>query len=199
MKIIKTRYEKVGSCTLCENKDYQFVGGYGESGGVYFKDEENFERYPDAPCYVPEAVFQDEKYTTENEQVPAGCVVTDEYETYKTLLEKSCYNERICKAMFDALEWQCPETWLNELDNEDIAYFYDFVKVGSKVFWNKPPFKQIPLGFYEIVKIKEKSENWTWNTSIWLRAKDVDGEEITVEAYLCELSQTDIKFKIDKW
>lgn len=199
MKIIKTQYEKVGGCIQWEDKAYQFVGGYGESGAVYFKDGENFERHPNAPCYVSEAVFQDEKHITQNEQVSAVCIITNEYETYKTLLEKSCYNEQICRAMFDALEWQCPETWLNELDNEDIVYFYNFVKVGNKVFWNMPPFKQIPLGFYEIVKIKEKPEDWTWNTSVWLRAKDVDGEEITVEAYLRELSQTDIKLKVDKW
>jgi len=199
MKIIKTQYEKVGGCIQWEDKIYQFVGGYGESGAVYFKDEENFVKHPNEPCYVPEGVFQDEKNIIENKQVSAVCIVTDEYETYKTLLEKSHYNEQICRAMFDNLEWQHPDTWLNEWDEEDIAYFYDFVKVGNKVFWNEQPFKQIPLGFYEVVEIKDEPENWTWNTSVMLRVKDVNGEEIIIEALLCELSQTDIKLKIDKW
>lgn len=198
MKIIKTQYEKVGGCIQWEGEAYQFVGGYGDSGAVYFKDEENFIKHPDEPCYVPEAVFQDEKYITQNKQVAAVCIVTEEYETYRTLLEKSRYNEQLCRAMFDNLKWQCPETWLNELDNEDIVYFYDFVKVGNKVFWNEQPFKQIPLGFYEIVEIKDRPENWTWVTSVLLKTKDVSGEEIVVEAHLCELSQTDIKLKIDK-
>lgn len=198
MKIIKTQYEKVGGCIQWEGEAYQFVGGYGDSGAVYFKDEENFIKHPDEPCYVPEAVFQDEKYITQNKQVAAVCIVTEEYETYRTLLEKSRYNEQLCRAMFDNLKWQCPEIWLNELDNEDIVYFYDFVKVGNKVFWNEQPFKQIPLGFYEIVEIKDRPENWTWVTSVLLKTKDVSGEEIVVEAHLCELSQTDIKLKIDK-
>lgn len=187
MKIIKTQYEKVGSYTQLKDKDYQFVGGYGESGAIYFKDEENFIKHPNEPCYAPEAVFDNEE-----------SVVTEEYETYKTLLEKCFYNEKICQAMFYDIEWQHPDTWLNEWDEEDIAYFYDFVKVGNKVFWNEQPWRTIPLGFYEVIEIKDKPENWTWNTSVILKVRDCNGEMWNIEAHLCELSQTDIKLKLDK-
>lgn len=187
MKIIKTEYEQVGSYIQLDKNTYRITCGYGENGAVYFKDGKNFERYPDAPCYLQEAVFENES------------IVINEYETYKTLLEKCNYNEQLCKAMFDNLNWQSPETWLNELDEEDLAYFYDFVKVGNKVFWNEQPWRTIPLGFYEVKEIKDKPENWTWDTSVILKVKDCNGEQWDVEAHLNELSQTNIKLKLNKY
>lgn len=199
MKTTKKKYEQVGSYTQCDKGQYRFVGGCGEDGIAYFKSEEDFIKRPYSPCYVPNGVFNDERYITHNEQGDAEYIITNEYETYKTLLEKCRYNERLCQVMFHELNWQHPDTWLNEWGEENIAEFYDFVKVGNYVFWNWPAFAEIPVGFYEITEINSDPKDWTWNTTIWLKTKDIFGEEILIEALLNEISQTDIKFKLEQW
>lgn len=192
MKVIQS-YEKIGDyLRLGEDSKlgkYCFYGEYGENGSLIFKNEENFIKHWDEPCYVPTSEFSD-----------SGSVysITNKYETYKTLLEQCHYNERLCECIFEHLDWQSPTTWLSELDAEDYVAFYDFVQVGDKVFWHEQPWKRIPMGFYEVVEIKDKPEDWSLFTSVMLRVQDCNGEWWNVEAHLGELSKTDIKLKLNK-
>lgn len=192
MKVIQS-YEKVGKCQrLSENSvlgKYCFLGEYADDGSLIYKDEENFVKRWDEPCYVPTSEFGEESN---------GYTITDKYETHKTLLELCHYNEKLCKCMFGLLSWQSPTVWLDALDAEDYAEAYDFVQVGRKAFWNEPLSERVQMGFYEVVKIEDKSENWSWSTPVVLKVQDCSGEYWNVEAYLGELSETDVKLKLRK-
>lgn len=193
MKVIKL-YEKVGDVLkLSKNSmfgEYCFRGEPAVNGRLIFKDEESFTKRWDEPCYIPASVFEDggTQYT-----------MTDKYETHKTLLEKCNYNERMCQCMFERIDCWHPEEWLDDLDEDDYAYFYDFVKVGNDVFLNEPPFKSIPMQYGNVVAISTTPDNWTFDTSIDLKVRDVIGEVWTIEAYLHEVSETDIKLKMKRW
>lgn len=193
MKVIQL-YEKIGKCMKLEDGstlgDYCFSGEYGEDDSLLFKDEESFEKFWNKPCYVPSVEFSDNgsKY-----------VITDEYETHKTLLEKCNYNEKMCRCMFERLNWQSPETWLSELDEEDYSYFYDFVKAGNKVFLHEQPFARVPMQYGKVNRILHGPEGLTLDTKVYLDVQDILGETWTIETYLHELSETDIKLKIAKW
>ena len=50
-----------------------------------------------------------------------------------------CGNRELCDYFFfSKLMWAYPDTYMDEWDDEDIAYFYRFIKPGAKVWWNDP-------------------------------------------------------------
>lgn len=62
--------------------------------GYIFKDEEAFLTAPDAPCYVAE--------------------LSDEIYTHRDILRICNGQEEVAKLCFDEIDWQHPETWLDE-------------------------------------------------------------------------------------
>ena len=70
---------------------------YGQ--GYIFKDEEAFLTTPDAPCYVAE--------------------LSDEVYNHLDILRICNGQEEIAKLCFDEIDWQHPETWLDEAIRED--------------------------------------------------------------------------------
>lgn len=150
-----------------------------ESGGCCFKDEEAYLKDWNAPCYSEEANFDDSK-------------TTEKYWTHKQLLEEYGYNEKLCDAMFHALRWQCPDTWYHELDCEDFAYFYDWLKVGRKAFWWCSDWWE--PDFYEVVRIEDEQDEYNTETVVWLRRESPDepGSYEEIETTLYYLSETDI-------
>ena len=127
--------------------------------GTFFKDSEAYENDWDAPCYAEEACFDDSP-------------MTDRYWTHASLLLECGYNEKLCDVMFAELAWQCPDTWLNELDEEDYAQFWSWLKVGSQAFWWLNEWWD--YGFYEVIRIEDCLEDYNPDTVVWLRRADPD-------------------------
>lgn len=184
MKVI-TEYDKVGKYIGFNDGEYQFHGERNENGELFFKDEEAFVKDWNAPCYLPSYEFR----------ANVADMTTECFETHKFLLWYCHLNERMCQRMFEQLNGEQPAEWLARLRSEDYVELYSFVKVGSKVFFHEP-WGNIPMGFYEVNSIGSKNKKWSLSTSVFLKAKNCDGEECIVEAYLDELSETDIALKI---
>lgn len=130
-----------------KNKEYLKVGelkvvgeeilikpGYYDNGldfGHIFKDEEAYKKDWDAICYVPEYAFTDAN-------IDEGFAVYPDGLTHNQLLDMCSGNREWCDYLFSKLIWAYPDTYMNEWDVEDIAYFYRFIKPGAKVWWNDP-------------------------------------------------------------
>ena len=69
--------------------------------GFVFKDGENYYKHPDRPCYVPE--------------------LSDDIYTKNDFLEIAKDNEALADFLFDMVDWQSPETLLDELLQNDIV------------------------------------------------------------------------------
>lgn len=139
---------KIGSVHTA-NGQYIITPEYANIGdlyGTFFKDSEAYEKDWDAPCYAEEACFDDS-------------TTTDRYWTHTSLLLECGYNEKLCNAMFSELAWQCPDTWLNELDEEDYSYYWSWLKVGCKAFWWLDEWWD--ADFYEVVRIGDAPEDYT--------------------------------------
>jgi hypothetical protein len=162
-------YYKLGLCELTEN-GYVFTGEYSNNGYI-FKDEEAFEKNWDAPCYVPEGEIE--------------LVDRCEFYTHNDLL-KLCYNNhRLCNSVFNELDWQYPETLLEDIDmHSDFRWYFDFVKVGAKVKWNDVTGET--SGEYYVLKLPEKSDliNDMWGSDTVILIGDGSSE---IEVNLCEL------------
>lgn len=84
---------KVGSVEKRENGEWQIDREwYGQ--GYIFKDEEAFLTTPDAPCYASE--------------------LSEVVYTHLDILRICNGQEEIAKLCFDEIDWQHPETWLDE-------------------------------------------------------------------------------------
>lgn len=147
--------------------------------GTFFKDTEVYENDWGAPCYAEEACFDD-------------LAVTDCYWTHASLLSRCAYNERLCDAMFAELAWQCPDTWLDQLDEDDYAQFWSWLKVGCKAFIWLDEWRADSL--YEVTKIEDSPENYSQDTGVWLCKSDKGdfGEREEVRVRLWELAETDV-------
>lgn len=154
----------------------------GHSYGTYFKDMEAYEKDWGAPCYAPEINFD-------------YCEETDEYETHNSLLKSCGYNEELCDCMFNELQWQSPETWLSELNEESYSFFWGWLKVGVKAFlWQDTQWQS---DFYEVVKIGDKQECYNANTVVWISRKKENNHEVeNLSVTLWQLAKTDISRKI---
>lgn len=100
----------IGECIEAEGRSY-FLKGSTDNGLVY-KDYDAFENHPDKVCYVPEYADEvkiGEHYATVAD--PESCY------TKSMLLELCGGNERLCRCLFDSLDWTYPETLLDEWDN----------------------------------------------------------------------------------
>lgn len=185
-------YEQIGHCSEQKHLGagvYHFDAGCGKNGRLYFKDGEAFANSLDTPCYVPEVDFENRRSLT-----------TRGYRTYDTLLSICHYNERFCKAVFDRLEGQSVAECLSDMcDEGEAAKFWDFVKVGNKVFWGFPDrsFYNIEPDFYEVTEIKREAENFL-NWKVMLHVVDICGQHMNAEARMDELSETDVMLKIKK-
>lgn len=100
--------------------------------------------------------------------------------------------------MFSELAWQCPDTWLNELDEEDYSYYWSWLKVGCKAFWWLDEWWD--ADFYEVVRIGDAPEDYNPDTTVWLRKPDEEnpGKYEEIEARLWELAETDISRQLQK-
>jgi hypothetical protein len=105
--------------------EYELIGNI-ENGIVYagqsengmvFKSKETYLYYPDEICYVPEYGFS--KWSTfEWGEGCKGSVDDVKGYTHNDLLKLCDGNEKLCDVMFDLLDWQFPETWLEGEDDE---------------------------------------------------------------------------------
>lgn len=104
----------------------------GLSFGNIFKDAETYEKDWDAVCYVPEHAFDDMEPDNEGFYEVYGY-------SHNDLLRLCNGNREMCDWLFhDKLIWAYPETYMDEMDDEDLAYFYRFITPGAKVWWNDP-------------------------------------------------------------
>lgn len=176
--------EMIGSIRY-EHGTFYIKPDYGSCDGLnqgrFFKDELAYKNNWNAPCYVPERYFDDEDE------------VSDSFFTHRSLLEECGYNKELCDAMFSALSWQSPEVWLEELESEDYANFWSWLKVGCEAYWGLNEWWN--AGFYEVIRIEDDPENWNPDTIVWLRKEDDDnpGEYDEIEARLCDLAETDVQ------
>lgn len=178
---------KVGSARKVGGQ-YVIAPEYADLNGTYgtfFKDSEVYENDWGAPCYSEEACF-DESETT------------DCYWTHTSLLCECGYNEKLCDTIFSELAWQCPNTLLDELDEDDYAYFWSWLKVGCKAFWWLNEWWD--ADFYEVVRIEDTPEDYNPDTVVWLRKPDEEnpGEFEEIKARLWDLAETDISRQLQQ-
>lgn len=162
-------YYKFGMCKQTE-KGFVFSGEWSGQGWV-FKDEEAFEKNWDAPCYVPEGEIE--------------LVDRCEFYTHNDLL-KLCYNNhKLCDSVFSEIDWQYPETLLEEVDiYSDMQPYWDFIKVGVRVKWNDPSGET--SGIYEVLELPQEEDliNNMWGSDTII----LIGNGVTeAEVNLCEL------------
>ncbi len=152
----------------------------GLNQGLFFKDELAYKNNMNAPCYVPECYFDDEDE------------VTDSFYTHRSLLEICGYNEELCDACFAALSWQSPEIWLDELEPEDYAHFWNWLHEGGKAYlWSDMEWS---TGFYDVVQIDDEPDDWSPDTEVVIRRECpydcTKDEELTVR--LLELAKSNV-------
>lgn len=128
----------------------------GLNQGTFFKDELAYKNNMDVPCYVPECNFDDEEE------------VCDSFYTHRSLLEVCGYNEELCDAMFFALGWQTPEVWLEELESEDYAQFWNWLHEGGQAYLWVDCYEWSP-GFYDVIQIEDESNEWSADTEVIIR------------------------------
>lgn len=85
---------KVGICRIDEEGNIVELKREYYRQGWIFKDEDAFKNNPDAPCYVPE--------------------LSDTVYTRNSFLEMCNGQPEIAEQVFDAVDWQHPETYLDE-------------------------------------------------------------------------------------
>lgn len=161
-----------------EHGIFYIKAGYGSCDGLnegcFFKDELAYKNNMDAPCYVPECYFDDEEE------------VSDSFYTHRSILEICGYNEELCNAMFYALSWQSPEVWLDELESEDYAQFWNWLHEGKQAFLWADCYEWSP-GFYDVVQIEDEPDEWSADTEVVIRRECsfdcTKDEELTVRLW----------------
>ena len=173
-------YYKLGLCEVTEN-GYVFTGEYSNNGYI-FKDEEAFEKNWDAPCYVPEGEIE--------------LVDRCEFYTHNDLL-KLCYNNhKLCNSVFNELDWQYPETLLEDIDmHSDFRWYFDFVKVGTKVKWNDPSGEA--SGEYCVLNLPQEDDlinnMWCANTIVLIGDGYSESEVPLRELEAVEFNETELR------
>lgn len=125
-------YLKIGRCREVDG-EIQYKPEYHSDGisyGYIFKDEEAYEKDWGATCYISEYAF-------ENELEDGFFSETFGY-SHNDLLRLCNGNRELCDCLFNKMCWAYPETYLDEYDDEDLAYFYRFIIEGAKVWWEDP-------------------------------------------------------------
>lgn len=130
--IAEQEYIKLGERRVVDG-EIQYKPGYYDDGlafGHIYKDEEAYEKDWDATCYIPEYAF---------ENALEDGFYTDAYGySHNELLSLCNGNRELCDYLFNKMSWAYPESYWNEYDDEDLAYFYRFIVEGAKVWWNDP-------------------------------------------------------------
>lgn len=85
---------KVGICLTDEEGNIVELKREYYGQGLIFKDEDAFKNSPNEPCYVPE--------------------LSDTVYTRNDFLRMCNGQEEIAEQVFDAVDWQHPETYLDE-------------------------------------------------------------------------------------
>ena len=146
---MENNFIKIGN-VIKNGGEYSFESGSSENG-FCFKDEEAYLNSWDEPCYVPEYGLPN----IDNNN-------TTDYYTHNSLLELCSNNKKLCDAVFYSVDWQYPETYLEELSNScDFKEFWNFIQPGTKVYWNDPA--KETSGEYTVVELKNFSfedDNW---------------------------------------
>ena len=88
--------EVIGYKELQEDGEYIYIRGQSAQGDVY-KNYDEFNKKSNEVCYMPE--LSDYKYT------------------YFDFLNIAYDNEKLAKELFYVVDWQSPETYLDELIN----------------------------------------------------------------------------------
>lgn len=95
-----------------ENAEGIFFELADSGNGMVYKDEDAFYNHRDRICYIPEAASMN----YEGWVIPA----TDKLcFTYNELLRLCEGNTVLCQNLFDALDWCCPQTILNEWSGKE--------------------------------------------------------------------------------
>lgn len=126
-------YLKVGEIKIVDGKIF-IKSDYIDDGlafGYIFKDKEAYEKDWDAICYVPEYAFDDAEVDDDGFAIVSGY-------THNQLLDMCYGNREWCDYLFSMFMWAEPDTYMDEWEDEDIAYFYRFIKPNAKVWWNDP-------------------------------------------------------------
>ena len=105
-------YLKIGSYTEATSETPAVIEREFYQQGMIFKDEAAFLNHYDVPCYIPE--------------------LSDEVYTKQEIINLCGGREDLAQKCFDALDWQHPETWIEEqfVNGEwdecpACKYFYD--------------------------------------------------------------------------
>lgn len=169
-------YSKVGTVKNIDGVPYYILESDGND--AYFKDEEIYEKDMRATCYVP---YSDETIIGPdgNEYDSAG-----EWYSHLDLLDLCHRNKRMCNNLFKELDGLSPETYLNEYDEDDIIDYWNFVKKGTKVYWNDPNNKT--NGVYEVYDVPPQEE-WSEETIVLIGNGYLKTEVCVVE--LSEIEQ----------
>lgn len=123
---LRPNYVKTGKIETFEEKRYLY--GY-TSDGMCFKDEEVYLNRPDEICYIPESTFID------CDKDDNGSISSDDAEmggySHNSILDLCDGNENLAKIVFDTIEWQCPETYYNELLDSASEEELEILKKGE--------------------------------------------------------------------
>lgn len=131
---METEYLKIGELKVVNGETFVKPDYYDDGlvHGTIFKDAEAYAKDWDAICYVPEYGVSG------HESFNGGYYSNFDGYTHNDLLEMCNGNRELCDYFFSKLLWAYPGTYMNEMDDEGIAYFYRFIKPGAKVWWNDP-------------------------------------------------------------
>lgn len=143
----KQDYIKIGESKILDGQVVIKPDYYddGLAFGNIFKDEEIYQNNWGAVCFVPEYAFEDVEPDEDGFYKVTGY-------SHNDLFNLCAGNRELCDWIFhDKLVWAFPETYLNELSDEDMAYFYRFITPGAKVWWNDPAGKT--SGKYTVLKV----------------------------------------------
>lgn len=141
-------YLKVGELKVVDGTTYVKPDFYDDGlvSGCIFKDEEAYEKDWGKPCYIAESEFMDCE-CDEN----GFYKLSDLYATTHIHLLDCCWqNRELCDYMFSKLLWANEDTYFNEMDDVDFAYFYRFIQVGGKVlWWDNEALRQVEAEIYK--------------------------------------------------
>ncbi len=188
------RIADIGEVHWHDGQPY-FLFGHSEEGFV-FKDTEAYKNDWDAPCYVPEYAAEDHAITIDGIEYECGGAKDEcDWYSHNDLLELCYYNHKLCDDLFGEVDWCYPETWLDDRENYGLDYneYFDFVKVGSTVYWDDPDNKH-SSGYYEVVKINDDGEPWELDTII-LIANEYSEAEVTLSELMSDAPSKIVKHK----
>jgi hypothetical protein len=124
LTIEEEQQDVFGKCVVKDGEIVELEREYFEQGYV-FKDYNAFEDDPKAPCYVPE--------------------LTDCYYTKNDFMAICNYQEDIARMVFEAVNWQCPETFIEEqFAEEELCFCENCKKIFESYMVDECPYCKEP-------------------------------------------------------